>query len=64
MFLKFSSVPLLVACNVPLKILLRAVFRGAGGATAPPDVFDLLQNTETNLQNYWAYKLGWMSSIA
>ena len=28
----------------------RAVFRGgAGGATAHPDVFDLLQNSETNL---------------
>ena len=28
-----------------------------GGATAPPDVFDLLQNSETNLQKYWAFKL-------
>ena len=38
---------------------IRAVFRGggAGGATAPPDVFDLLQNSETNLQKYWAFKL-------
>ena len=40
----------------------RAIFRGGrgGGATALPDVFDLLQ---TNLQNYWAYKLGWMSRV-
>ena len=38
--------------------MIRAVFRGGGGVTAPPDVFDLLQNSETNLQNYWALKLG------
>ena len=45
----------------------RAVFRGggggAGGATPPPDVFDLLHNSETNLQNYWAFKLGSMSTV-
>ena len=27
-----------------------------GGGGAPPDVFDLLQNSETNLQNYCAFK--------
>ena len=32
------------------------VFRGGGGAVPPPDVFDLLQNSETNLQNYCAFK--------
>ena len=31
------------------------VFRGGRGAV-PPDVFDLLQNSETNLQNYCAFK--------
>ena len=45
-------------CAVLEHNVYRAVFRGgAGGATAPPDVFDLLQNSETNLQKYWAFKL-------
>ena len=43
-------VPSICACAGPY-------LGGAGGATAPPDVFDLLQNSETNLQKYWAFKL-------
>ena len=31
----------------------RPIFRGGRA-----DVFDFLQNSETNLQNYWAFKLG------